>query len=52
MARDKGFAEIDNLEFNNAGATPLPAALPLFGSGLGVLGLLGWRKKKKAAIGA
>lgn len=28
-------------------ATPLPAALPLFASGLGGLGLLGWRRKKK-----
>jgi hypothetical protein len=27
---------------------PLPAALPLFASGLGALGLLGWRRKKKA----
>ena len=31
------------------GATPLPAALPLFASGLGALGLLGWRRKRKAA---
>ena len=29
--------------------TPLPAALPLFATGLGVLGLLGWRRKRKAA---
>ena len=29
--------------------TPLPAALPLFISGLGALGLLGWRRKRKAA---
>jgi uncharacterized protein (TIGR03118 family) len=29
--------------------TPLPAALPLFASGIGVLGLLGWRKKRKQA---
>ncbi|HEY6024802.1 MAG TPA: hypothetical protein VIV34_11590 [Pseudolabrys sp.] len=28
--------------------TPLPAALPLFATGLGGLGLLGWRRKKKA----
>ena len=28
--------------------TPLPAALPLFATGLGGLGLLGWRKKRKA----
>src|SRR5262245_20193357 len=28
---------------------PLPAALPLFASGAGVLGFIGWRRKKKAA---
>ena len=29
--------------------TPLPAALPLFATGLGALGLAGWRRKRKAA---
>lgn len=29
--------------------TPLPAALPLFASGAGVLGFFGWRRKRKAA---
>jgi uncharacterized membrane protein len=29
--------------------TPLPAALPLFASGLVGLGLLGWRRKRKVA---
>jgi len=28
--------------------TPLPAALPLFATGLGAIGLLGWRRKRKA----
>ncbi|HMK71183.1 MAG TPA: VPLPA-CTERM sorting domain-containing protein [Xanthobacteraceae bacterium] len=28
-------------------ATPLPAALPLFATGFGALGLLGWRRKRK-----
>jgi hypothetical protein len=28
--------------------TPVPAALPLFTTGLGGLGLLGWRRKRKA----
>ena len=30
-------------------ATPIPATLPLFATGLGALGLLGWRRKRKAA---
>jgi len=31
---------------------PLPAALPLFATGLGALGLLGWRRKRKAQAAA
>jgi hypothetical protein len=31
---------------------PLPAALPLFATGLGTLGLLGWRRKRKAQAAA
>jgi hypothetical protein len=31
----------------SASATPLPAALPLFATGLGALGLFGWRRKRK-----
>lgn len=34
------------------GATPLPGALPLFASGLGALGLFGWRKRRKAKLAA
>ena len=34
---------------NGIASTPLPAALPLFASGLGALGFLGWRRRKKAA---
>jgi hypothetical protein len=30
--------------------TPLPAALPLFASGLGAIGVLGWRRKRKAVV--
>ena len=33
----------------NQSETPLPAALPLFASGLGALSLVGWRRKRKAA---
>jgi len=31
-----------------ANVVPLPAALPLFGTGLDALGLLGWRRKRRA----
>jgi hypothetical protein len=34
--------------FATEATTPLPAALPLFTSGLGALGLLAWRRKRKA----
>lgn len=33
----------------NAGATPLPAALPLFAGGLGVIGLVARRNRRKTA---
>jgi PEP-CTERM motif len=29
--------------------TPLPPAMALFASGLGMMGLLGWRRKRKVA---
>ena len=38
-----------NLNNVNIDATPLPAALPLFATGLGALGALGWRRKRKQA---
>jgi hypothetical protein len=38
---------LDNFTFP-AAQTPLPAALPLFASGLGALGFLSWRRKRKA----
>jgi hypothetical protein len=42
-------AEIDvTYDFTTTSiATPIPAALPLFATGLGALGLLGWRRKRK-----
>jgi hypothetical protein len=53
-----GFLGFDQASISNGGGTspsgqwsetPLPAALPLFATGLGALGLLGWRRKRKAA---
>jgi hypothetical protein len=38
-----------DLETIGTAATPLPAALPLFATGLGAMGLFGWRRKRKAA---
>lgn len=29
---------------------PVPAALPLFGTGLAIMGFIGWRRKRKATI--
>jgi hypothetical protein len=38
-------------EVTSTGATPLPGALPLFATGLGALGLLGWFGMRKARVG-
>ena len=38
-----------NLQFGEVSAVPLPAAFPLLASGLGGLGLIGWRRKRKTA---
>jgi hypothetical protein len=35
-----------------ASPVPIPAALPLLASGLGALGFVGWRRKRKAAVTA
>jgi hypothetical protein len=55
-----GSATLDTLTFvctapggcAQESATPLPAALPLFAGGLGALGFLGWRRKRKGAAEA
>ena len=39
-------AALDNVSI---AATPLPAALPLFGSALGAFGLLGWFRRRRTA---
>jgi hypothetical protein len=38
----------NNKQGNADPVTPLPAALPLFATGLGALGLLGLRRKRRA----
>ena len=43
-----GTARLGEVTLNDVAATPLPATLPLFAGGLSALGLLGWRKKRKA----
>lgn len=40
------FATVNGVATDSA-STPLPAALPLFATGLGALGLLSWRRKRK-----
>jgi hypothetical protein len=44
--------ELTSFTVTPVSATPLPAALPLFATGLGALGLLGWRRKRKAQLTA
>ena len=41
-------ATFPNGEIRGQLETPLPATLPLLATGLGGLGLLGWRRKRKA----
>jgi hypothetical protein len=40
------------LVYDYTPTTPLPATLPLLATGIGGLGLLGWRRKRKARAGA
>ena len=44
--------DFGQLDYEPVSATPLPAALPLFATGLGAMGLLGWRRKRKAQAAA
>ena len=41
-----------DFQLSGPSATPLPGALPLFVSGTGLLGFLGWRRKKQQAKAA
>jgi hypothetical protein len=43
-----GFGALDCiLPFDRGFAAPLSAALPLFATGIGALGLFGWRSKRQ-----
>jgi hypothetical protein len=46
---DPGYIAIDNLAVASATPTPLPAALPMFIGGAGLIGLLARRRKRKRA---
>jgi hypothetical protein len=46
------FSNLNLSAVSTGSQTPLPATLPLFASGLGALGLLGWRRKRKAQAAA
>jgi len=41
--------DFDITNLSEVSSTPLPATFPLFATGLGALGLLGWRRKQKNA---
>ena len=46
------FSDLNLSAVSTGSQTPLPAAFPLFATGLGALGLLGWRRKRKGAAPA
>jgi hypothetical protein len=41
--------DLDDISVTHVSATPIPAALALFASGLGALGFAGWRRRRMAA---
>jgi hypothetical protein len=47
LYNDTGFNTSGTMRLYDQVATPLPAALPMFAAGLGVMGLLGRRRKRK-----
>jgi hypothetical protein len=43
------FARLTVIGESSVSAVPVPAALPLLASGMGALGMIGWRRKRRAA---
>jgi hypothetical protein len=50
LSNPSGLIEISGNFTVTPTLTPLPPTLPLFASGLGAMGLLGWRRKRKATV--
>jgi hypothetical protein len=48
----EGVADFSPLDHGGGGATPIPASLPLFIAGLGLLGLIGLRRSRTGAYAA
>ncbi len=46
---DQGFSHLTVFGTNAVTTVPVPAALPLAAAGLGIFGMLGWRKRRHAA---
>jgi hypothetical protein len=46
----QGLVFSHDIVFSVPSEVPLPAALPLFATGLGFVGLLGWHRKRKSAV--
>ena len=49
FSKENWFVDIQTSANGQVSPVPLPAALPLFAGGLGLMGLMGWRKKRTAA---
>ncbi len=45
-----GNYDLKSSDFTNLSAVPAPAALPLFATGLSVLGWFGWRRRRKTPV--
>ena len=45
---ERAFFNIEMIAAGNASVVPVPAALPLFGTGLALFGVLTWRRKQRA----